>query len=286
MVQFIDKSIRYRLLDFTKKRKLNYQQVLIRFVHERLLYRLSVSRYKDSLLLKGGTLLFAYEKFESRPTVDVDFLGKNIASSKENIRNIFSDICKLSCPEDGIRFDYENILVEDIMINREYKGVRVQTIAHLDTIVQRISIDVGFGDIITPSPIQIAYPSLLSGIPEANLLSYSLETVIAEKFHAMAVLENTNSRMKDFFDVFQLFSKQNINYENLKQAIANTFQNRQTNIPREIIAFSEEFPQDTFRLKYWDGFLRKIKWKEPLDFKTVIDFIRAKLQPIINEINE
>lgn len=285
MVKFIDKSIRYRLLDLTKKQGLNYQQVLIRFVHERLLYRLSISAYKNSLFLKGGSLLFAYEKFSSRPTVDVDFLGQNISSDKKHIKDVFSNICTQPCSEDGLVFDNENILVDDIMINKENKGVRVQLTAHLDTIVQRISIDIGFGDIITPNPVQITYPALLSGIPETILLSYSLETVIAEKFHAMIVLEEENSRMKDFFDMYQIFSKQTVDSKILQSAITNTFRNRNTNLPKQVIAFTDKFAEDPTRIRFWEGFLRRIKWKEPLDFKDVTTLIRERLQPILNEIN-
>lgn len=218
--------------------------------------------------------------------MDVDFLGQNISSNKDHIKDVFSNICTQTCSEDGLTFDSENILVEDIMINKEYKGIRVQLTAHLDTIVQRISIDIGFGDVITPKPIQIKYPSLLSGIPETILFSYSLETVIAEKFHAMVVLEEENSRMKDFFDVYQIFSKQTVNPEILQSAIINTFRNRNTNIPKQVVAFTDKFAKDSIRIRFWEGFLRRIKWKESLEFKDVMNLIRERLQPILNEISE
>jgi len=285
MVKFVDKSIRNRLLGLTRKENLNYQQILIRFIHERFLYRVSISKYATSLYLKGGALLFAYEKFGSRPTVDIDFLGTRIKSDKTEVKKVFTNICSQVCQEDGITFDIQSITTEDIMVNKEYKGVRVQFLAHLDTIVQRISIDLGFGDVITPEPVKITYPALLPNIPETNLFAYSLETVLAEKFHAMVVLENANSRMKDFFDSYQILSNQKIDSTTLKQAIINTFDNRQTTVPQDIIAFTDDFANDPIRNRFWKGFLRRIKWNKPLEFPVVVQLIREKMQPVVSEIS-
>ena len=105
-----------------------YQQILIRYMHERLLYRLSISRYKDNFYLKGGALLFAYERFAARPTIDIDFLGERISKDKDNIKKTFTEILSMPCVEDGVTFDTSEggIIVENIILEREYNGVKVR----------------------------------------------------------------------------------------------------------------------------------------------------------------
>ncbi len=105
-----------------------YQQILIRYMHERLLYRLSESRYRDNFYLKGGALLFAYEHFAARPTIDIDFLGERVSRDKDNIKRTFAEILSIPCAEDGVTFDTSegSITVEDIILEREYNGVKVR----------------------------------------------------------------------------------------------------------------------------------------------------------------
>ena len=119
MVHNVAKSVRNRLLEQTRKIHGNYQQVLIRFFHERLMYRLAKSKHRSSFYLKGGSLLFALNPIIARPTLDVDLLGINFPSKPELLRSMFADICSQTCPEDGITFDINSIQVEDIMNDKE-----------------------------------------------------------------------------------------------------------------------------------------------------------------------
>ena len=156
--------------------------MLSRYFQERLLYRLSVSEYKDRFILKGGALLYAHDGFQARPTLDIDFMARRISNDAENIKGIFSEICQIDCPEDGLTFDSDTIETGEIAITKEYHGVRVSLMAHLDTAQQLISMDVGFGDVITPYPQQLAFPALIDTVPGTTILAYSLETVVAEEF--------------------------------------------------------------------------------------------------------
>jgi len=144
MVHNVAKSVRNRLLEQTRKIHGNYQQVLIRFFHERLMYRLAKSKYRSSFYLKGGSLLFALNPVIARPTLDVDLLGINFPSKPELLLSMFADICLQACPEDGITFDIDSIQVEDIMNDKEYLGLHVKIQANLDSIRQWVAIDVGF----------------------------------------------------------------------------------------------------------------------------------------------
>ncbi|MBQ2561507.1 MAG: nucleotidyl transferase AbiEii/AbiGii toxin family protein [Fibrobacter sp.] len=273
MAKDFAKSIRNRLLLQTQETHGNYQQVLIRYFHERLIYRLAQSRYKTSFYLKGGSLLFALDPIIARPTLDVDFLGINFPSKPELLHSMFTEICSERCPEDGIVFDISSIHVENIMKDKQYLGLRIQILAHLDSIRQRISIDVGFGDSIVEAK-EMEYPSLLNDLPKANIFAYSIESIIAEKFHAMITRDESNSRMKDFFDVYQVLTNHRIDKTILEKAIKATFLARKTTFNPNVKLFSQEFVHDELRLTLWKNFLHKIKYTKPLNFENVMDLIQ------------
>ncbi len=272
------KSVRAKLLNISKAEKLGYQLIVIRYIQERLLYRLSQSRFREKLFLKGGALLYALEQFRARPTLDIDFLGDKISRDKEFVKMAFEEICAVSCPEDGMTFDTESISAEEITVNKEYHGIRLHVTARLDTIRQVISMDIGFGDVITPKPEELDYPVLLKETPAVNIMAYSLETVVAEKFQAMIDLAEENSRMKDFFDVYRILESNKVNEEMLQQAITATFSNRETGYKPDHILFAEEFVKSPTRIAFWKGFLRKIKYTEELSFETVMTVIKERLQ--------
>lgn len=274
------KSVRTRLLNLMNETGYKYMYLLSRYFNERFLYRVSVSQYKDNFLLKGGSLLYALRGLEARPTVDVDFMANNISRSRDTLTDVFKDILSIKCDEDGVTFDVDSIKTEPIAVEKKYPGTRFHFVAHMDTIVQPMSIDIGFGDVVTPYPMSIDFPLLLQDIPSVNLRAYSIETVIAEKFHTMLDRDIYNSRMKDFFDCYQLLTSYNIDNEELYNAIKATFDNRKLeNIPDRQL-FTKSFADDNERNIRWKSFLRKIQWKEELPFPIVMEVIREKLQPL------
>ena len=272
------KSIKAKLLNLSKAERLPYQPLLIRYVQERLLYRLAQSKYKHRFYLKGGALLYAHEQFKARPTLDIDFLGNSIANDKKIIEEAFSEICGISCEKDGIRFDTDTIETEEINENRVYKGIRLHVIARLDTARQKITMDIGFGDVITPNPQELAYPLLLDELPPVNIMAYSLETVVAEKFQAMIELSENNSRMKDFYDLYTLLYDKTIDDVLLEKAIHATLKNRETVYEENHPLFSDDFSTNPRFQMLWKGFMKKIGKTEP-DFETVIHLTKEKLFP-------
>ena len=277
MARDFAKSARDRLLLQTQKVHGNYQQILIRYFHERLIYRLAQSRYKSSFYLKGGSLLFALDPIIARPTLDVDFLGINFPSKPELLHSMFAEICSQGCLEDGIDFDINSIHVENIMKDKQYLGLRVQILAHLDSIRQRVSIDVGFGDSVVKVK-EMEYPSLLDDLPKGNIFGYSIESIIAEKFHAMVSRDENNSRMKDFFDVYQFFTNHEIDKTILEKAIKATFQARKTTFNPSVKLFTQEFVHDELRQTLWKNFLRKIKYTKSLNFEDVMSLIQNQME--------
>ena len=251
MTKNIGKSIKTRLLNLAKEEKQDYMKVLVRYLHERLLFRISASPYKSHFLLKGSSLLFALDGFKARPTIDIDLLGERISNDRDSLKEVFQKVCSVECEDDGVRFDAGSLELEPIAIEKKYPGTCVKVVAHLDTIVQQVSVDIGFGDVVTPYPVSLDYPLLLPDVPAVEIYAYSLETLIAEKFHTMVDRDESNSRMKDFFDVYQLFTYHEIDKALLEEAIVSTFKNRNTSYKDNLALFTNMFAQDDTRNAWW-----------------------------------
>ena len=273
----LGKSIRAQLLNIAKKENLAFQLVIIRYMHERLLYRLSLSRFADNFCLKGAALLYVYSSELTRPTKDIDFLGTNIPNELSFLVSTFREICSVYSPFDAVEFDIDSVEAVEIAGQDEYPGIRLFVTASLDTIIQRIQVDVGFGDIIIPASVQLSYPTLLPGSKVPVIMAYSLETVVAEKFEAMIDLSSVNSRMKDLYDVYQILTTQQLDQQYLAEAIRETFRNRNTQYSTDHALFSPSFFTDPNRLRQWKVFLVKNRLDEKLDFKTVVNLILKQL---------
>ena len=273
------KSIRSKLLNISKKENVFHQTILTRYFQERLLYRMSQTRYRSNFYLKGGALMYAYEKFFARPTLDIDFLGSNISNEGESIIAAFREICSVSYEEDGITFDNDNITAQEITEFKDYHGVRLSIPVRMDSISQVLTMDIGFGDVVTPKPVDLNYPILLNHLPEVNILAYSFETVIAEKFHAVIDLADQSSRMKDYYDLYHLLSKKEHNSNILQEAIKRTFENRHTSYDANTMFFRKDFASNQQMQVRWQAFLRKITKGDDISFSDVVTFIQNVLRP-------
>jgi len=273
-------SIRARLLNVSKKESVSFQLILMRYLHERFLYRLSISKYVNNFFLKGGNFIYAIQGLSARPTKDIDLLGKDVENDIEGLKKIIIEILSVDYSGDYVWFNHEDIKIEPIAEKNLYNGVRLKIEAHFDSIRQQLQIDIGFGDIVIPKPINLEYPTLLPEIPIPTIFAYTPETVIAEKFQAMIELSTLNSRMKDFYDVYILLTKQSIDKNILQKAIANTFENRKTTLTEEHSIFTDDFKNDPQRLIMWKAFLNKINVQEKLTFQFVLEVIIKKLKPL------
>lgn len=273
------KSVKDRLLNLARAEHYSPQLIISHYMQERLLYRLSISRFHDKFTLKGGMLLYAYDRLLARPTMDIDFMAMYINNDKDNVRRVIQEICNIECPTDGASYDADTVETAEIIANMEYHGVRASVVAHLDTACQRISIDIGFDDVVTPVPETLSFPALIETVPPVEILAYSMETVVAEKFHAMISLSNANSRMKDFYDVYTILVSDRVNVNVLAEAIKSTFANRGTSYCENHPVFTDEFYEVPDRQALWNGFLRKIRFQGSLDFPTVGAVIRESLLP-------
>ena len=273
------KSIRNKLLNISKEKNIFHQTILTRYFQERLLYRMSQTRFRSNFYLKGGALMYAYEKFAARPTLDIDFLGNSISNEGESIVAAFREICSVPYEEDGITFDIDHITAQDITEFKDYHGVRISIPVRMDSITQVLTMDIGFGDVVTPKPIDLDYPKLLEHLPSVNILAYSLETVIAEKFHAVIDLADQNSRMKDYYDLYNLLSKEKYDRNIIQEAIKHTFDNRHTPYDASTMFFRKDFAENQQMQVRWKAFLRKITKSDEVSFSDVVTFIQNTMRP-------
>ena len=275
----IGHSRKVRLLALSGHDNKEYQQMLVRYFHERFLYRLSRSRYRDHFILKGGCLLFACDEFVPRPTLDIDFMGMRINRDTGTIESAFIQVMNTAVPDDGITFLPETISSDPITIEKEYPGVRVTFDGRLDSIRKTLTMDIGFGDIIIPHPVDMNYPTILDEEDRIDILAYSLETVVAEKFQTMIERSILNSRMKDFFDLHRILSVHVFDEDILQSAINATFENRNTEYTPSHLIFTDEFMNDSVMSQRWNNFLKKMKIESEMTFPEIVRFITTRLKP-------
>ena len=271
-------SIRQRLLNRARKDQRPFNELLQYYAMERFLYRLSQSAHKDKFVLKGAMMLKIWQSPELRPTMDIDLLGRT-SNEETAIAAQVHDILAVTVEADGLVFDPVSIQTERITEDSDYEGIRVRFQGKLDSARIHMQIDIGFGDIIFPEPKVSELPTAL-GSPAPQLLCYSRESAIAEKFEAMVTLGKLNSRMKDFYDIWLLSRQFDFSGENLTEAIRLTFERRETQIPDVISAFSEEFMM--MKQVQWIAFHRRLRQAHvPEDFTEIVLAVRNFIEPLV-----
>jgi hypothetical protein len=277
-------SIRQRLLNLARQRKEDFGLLLTKYGLERVLYRIAISNYRDLFVLKGALLFELWTEERYRPTRDADFLARS-QNDPERFEEIFGEICEIKV-DDGLFFDVSTIKAERITEDADYEGIRVKFVGNLENAHIPLQIDLGFGDVITPAPVETEIPSMLDLAP-SKLLTYPRESVVAEKFEAMVSLGIANSRMKDFHDIQRLSREFSFRGIILSEAIGRTFAARSTQLPSGIpLAFTAEFFDDADKKRQWTAFCRKNRgYVTEVSLQSVCEEIAAFLIPIIQAIN-
>lgn len=272
-------SVRAKLKNKAAEKGVEFQNLLVRFGNERLLYRLSRSANQKSFLLKGAALFAVWMGKPHRPTQDMDLLAFG-ESDIPTLENIFREICALE-GEDGLEFSLDSIKGAEIRADKIYQGVRIKLLAFLDGARIPLQVDIGFGDAVTPEAETETIETILD-LPKPKLKIYPKETVIAEKFEAMVKLGIGNSRMKDFWDVQFLIKEFSFDGELLQKAIRATFARRQTAVPRAVpIALTEIFAGDAEVIADWKAFIKRGKITSDTDLDTVIENLRIFFVPLV-----
>ncbi len=238
-----------------KAEKSDFDQVLVRFALERLLYRIGQSAFADKFILKGALLFALWYDLPHRATRDIDLLGFE-PSDIASVIKAFEAILIIQA-DDGLRFDATSMTAQDIRKESDYAGIRISVYVELSRARCRVQIDIGFGDAVTPSALQTTYPTMLDDLPPPQIRVYPTYTVIAEKLHAIVLLGLLNSRLRDYFDLSILITREQLDATILNEAVRATFERRNTGMPSHIpIGLSDEFSHDKAKQLQWNAFLR------------------------------
>lgn len=248
-------SVLDRLRNKAREGQKPSDQVLRYYGFERFLYRLSRSAHRDQFVLKGALLMTAWPMGLTRSTSDIDFRAFT-DSSPVALSRIIGEILQVAVEPDAMEFDPSTIQAAQMVEREGNPGVRVRFWGSLGKARVRLQLDVAFADVITPGPEEVDYPTILD-LPGPRLRAYPKETVVAEKLEAIVRLGGVNSRMKDFFDLWQVSVAFPFDGESLKDAIANTFGSRRTPISTlPPVGLSHEFA--TRNQRQWEAFLKRI----------------------------
>lgn len=275
-------SIRVRLLNHAKQHGDDYQRVLTRYAIERLLFRLSQTEATERYVLKGAVLFVTWPEHIFRPTGDLDLLGQGNPDPGA-IAELFTRICLVEAPDDGIVFDPATLKVEPVREADKYQGVQLSLKGELAKAVIPVQVDIGFGDHVYPPPKRQTFPSLLPDLPAANILMYPPETVVAEKFEAMIRFGETNGRIKDFHDMWVTTRTFPFDLPNLVEAVGGTFLRRETAVPTEMpVGLTEAFAKIAAERGLWSGFLRRNPpTLQPPPFADLQEELRRFFGPVI-----
>lgn len=276
-------SVLARLKNKATESGRNYQLCLQLFCQEELLRRLAKSKYAENLVLKGGLFIYSLTDFNSRVTVDVDFLLRQIPNTPEQLKTVLEEIVATPTGNNFITFEIKD--VAPIAVAKKYAGIGASVVARIKNTKTPFSIDFGVGDVIIPKREKRKIPTQLSDFDAPTVNTYSLETTIAEKIDVILSLMEFSSRMKDYYDIYYIANKFDFDGATLTKALKKTFENRGHRFTIEQFEQVTGFDRDGSMQKKWKAFIRKIDTNTD-DYGTVLKTIKAFLtEPFTAEID-
>lgn len=274
-------SVLAKLRNKAKASGISYQQCLQLFVQEEFLRKLSKSGYGDCLVLKGGLFIYTLTNFESRATIDVDFLLRNFSNSIDDVKNLVENIINTPTGNDYIIMTAKGF--EEISPQRKYHGISAQIIGRIKNVRVPFNVDIGVGDVIVPKAEQRTIHTQLPDFEMPVINTYSLESTIAEKFDAILQRFELTGRMKDFYDIYYLARTFNFDGAKLQAAIFETLHRRGTPYDKDSFKRIVSLAEDEDMQKRWKYFLKNIK-DDTLEFNIVIMEMQKFLEPVFEAI--
>ena len=268
-------SVLTKLKNKAKESGRSYQLCLQLFCQEEFLRRLENSRYANNFVLKGGLFIYTLTEFESRVTMDIDFLLQRLPNTPQQLKTVIEEIILTDTGNDYISFEVRNI--QPIAVTKKYAGITASLMAKIKNTKTPINIDFGVGDVIIPRQEKRAIPPQLAEFEKPVVNTYSLETTIAEKIDAILDLMEYSSRMKDYYDIYYLSKHFEFDSEILSEAMRKTFANRNHSFSKEQFDQVMQFGTNPEMKKKWHFFARKININD-IDFEEVMREIKEFLE--------
>jgi len=270
-------SVLAKLKNKAKASGISYQQCLQLFFQEEFLRRLAGSKYAENFVLKGGLFIYTLTNFESRVTVDVDFLMRGLNNDLARMDEIIAEILAVNTGNDYVTFKAGK--TEPIAVQRKYHGVSTQITGYIKNVRVPFNVDIGVGDVIVPNAQRRNIQTQLEGYEKPEILTYSLESTIAEKFDAILQRFELTSRMKDFYDIYYLSRAFDFDGLKLQTAIQETLQNRGTAYEKDSFERVLSLVNDEDMQVKWRYFLKTLG-NPDISFATVMVGIKAFLLPV------
>ena len=250
-------------------------QILMRnYIMERFLERISLSEYRDKFILKGGMLVAAMVGLDARSTMDLDATVKGANVNIEDIENLISAIVSVPI-DDGVKFQLKSI--SEIMDEAEYPGIRVNLTTTFDGVVTPLKIDISTGDVITPREVRYSFKLMLED-RSIDIWAYNLETVLAEKMETIITRTTTNTRMRDFYDIYILeqLHGSTLNQHTLHDALLATANKRGTEkYLTDAKNVLDEVENSPIMQKLWESYRRKFSYAAELEWNIIMEAVRS-----------
>ena len=279
----ISASVLARLKHKAAESGRSYQLCLQLFCQEEFLRRLEKSKYAENLVLKGGLFLYSLTDFDSRVTVDVDFLLRQVPNTPEQLKSLLEEIITVPTGNDFVTFEIKD--VAPIADAKKYAGIGASIVARIKNTRTPFSIDFGVGDVIVPKQEERQIPTQLPDFESPTVNTYSVETTVAEKLDAILSLMEFSSRMKDYYDIYHIANKFDFDGAVLTEALKKTFSNRERSFSPEQFKQIMSFADDSAMQKKWKAFIRKINTKTD-DYSTVLKTIQNFLEQPFTAVAE
>lgn len=278
-------SVLARLKNKAAESGRSYQLCLQLFCQEEFLRRLEKSKYAENLVLKGGLFLYSLTDFDSRVTVDVDFLLRQVPNTPEQLKSLLEEIITVPTGNDFVTFEIMD--VAPIAVAKMYARIGASIVARIKNTRTPFSIDFGVGDVIVPKQEKRQIPTQLPDFESPTVNTYSVETTVAEKLDAILSLMEFSSRMKDYYDIYYIANKFDFDGEVLTEALRKTFDNREHHFTVEQFKQVMSFADDAAMQKKWKAFVRKINAKTD-DYSTILrtmwDFLEQPFTAAVENI--
>ena len=260
--------------NLSREKSADAQLLMRNYMMERFLERISLSEYRDKFILKGGMLVAAMVGLDARSTMDLDATVKGANVNVEDIENLISAIVSVPI-DDGVKFQLKSI--SEIMDEAEYPGIRVSMTTTFDGVVTPLKIDISTGDAITPREVRYSFKLMLED-RSIDIWAYNLETVLAEKLETIITRTTTNTRMRDFYDIYILdqIHGNTLNRQTLYDALLATAKKRGTERHlTEAVDVLNEVESSPVMQKLWESYRRKFSYAADLEWSIIMGAVRS-----------
>ena len=274
-------QLKARMKKLSKEKHISAQLLLQNYMMERLLERISQSRYKEYFIIKGGFLIAAMVGLDTRATMDIDATIKGYPVTEKTIKTMFEEICDIYIPDD-IVFEFKHI--GEIREGDEYTGYRVSVTANYAPMAVPLKLDITTGDVITPKEISFAYPMMLED-RTISVLAYNLETILAEKLETVISRSDQNTRPRDYYDIYILYMlwKNNVNMHNLQCALKATGEKRgSVNLLTEYKRIMKVVVNSEVMGKQWKKYQKDFAYASEVSFKDACNTV-TRIMDIIGQ---